>query len=75
MTFNDDDLRQLKKSENAIQRSLGIPALLARLEAAESLIMDLVYEDDGMYFPKYHEGADVSKFEEFKAWRRTAGKE
>lgn len=35
--FTDDDVKRLKESENALQRSLGIPALLARLEAAEKV--------------------------------------
>lgn len=71
MTFNDDDLKLLKKCTGTktepylyyIHRD-DINALLARLEAAERVIEDLALIDNRLW--------SGSKYVE--AWRKAAGK-
>ena len=65
MTFTDDDLKRLKEDVNEEGSSYRIPtedlfALLARLEAAERVIL----ETDERHLP----------LDAWQAWRKAAGK-
>lgn len=60
--FTDEDLKRLKESENAIQRSLGIPALLARLNAAEKVA--------NRHTPAGYDEEDMA---DWNAWLKSCG--
>lgn len=79
MAFTDEDLKRLKKYiDGDIDLEIGpadLVPLIARLEAAEELLETLTFEDpEAGVCVAIREDADISKLEEFKEWRKAAGK-
>lgn len=66
-SFTDEDLARVKRMSLVYRED--ITALLARLEAAEQVIADIVYPDHGFFDEKGWRKAH------YEAWRKSAGKE